>query len=107
MGLSRHDKPLVKFLTGANQTIGVAFATEAGQFQAAGLSAIVCGPGSIDHPSQSRRQLRPSPGASGVRKFQGWASPWTIVSCRAAVRRSNAGRTSAAVVRAACVAWGR
>ena len=38
---------LVKFLTGANQTIGVAFATEAGQFQAAGLSAIVCGPGSI------------------------------------------------------------
>ena len=38
---------LVKFLTGANQTIGIAFATEAGQFQAAGLSAIVCGPGSI------------------------------------------------------------
>ena len=43
---------LVKFLTGANETIGVAFATEAGQFQEAGLSAVVCGPGSIAQAHQ-------------------------------------------------------
>jgi acetylornithine deacetylase len=38
---------LLKMLTGANETHGMAFATEAGQFQQAGLAAIVCGPGSI------------------------------------------------------------
>jgi acetylornithine deacetylase len=35
-------------LTRSNQTIAVSFATEAGHFQTAGLSTIVCGPGSID-----------------------------------------------------------
>jgi len=35
-------------LTGAGQTKAVPFATEAGQFQNAGLPTIVCGPGSID-----------------------------------------------------------
>ena len=35
-------------LTRSNRTIAVSFATEAGHFQAAGLSTIVCGPGSID-----------------------------------------------------------
>lgn len=35
-------------LTRSNGTIAVSFATEAGHFQAAGLSTIVCGPGSID-----------------------------------------------------------
>jgi acetylornithine deacetylase len=35
-------------LTRSNQTIAVSFATEGGQFQAAGLPTIVCGPGSID-----------------------------------------------------------
>jgi acetylornithine deacetylase len=35
-------------LTRLNHTIAVSFATEAGHFQAAGLSTIVCGPGSID-----------------------------------------------------------
>ena len=32
----------------ANRTRAVSFATEAGQFQTAGLSTVVCGPGSID-----------------------------------------------------------
>jgi acetylornithine deacetylase len=39
---------LVRQLTGANGTGVVSFGTEAGLFQEAGMSAIVCGPGSID-----------------------------------------------------------
>jgi len=35
-------------LTGGNETGLVAFGTEAGLFQAAGISAVVCGPGSIE-----------------------------------------------------------
>lgn len=35
-------------LTRSNRTSAVSFATEAGQFQRAGLPTIVCGPGSID-----------------------------------------------------------
>jgi acetylornithine deacetylase len=39
---------LARRLTGANTTTTIAFATEAGLFQAAGIPAVVCGPGSID-----------------------------------------------------------
>jgi len=39
---------LVRELTGANGTIVVSFGTEAGLFQQAGMSAVVCGPGSIE-----------------------------------------------------------
>ena len=39
---------LVRELTGANGTSVVSFGTEAGLFQQAGMSAVVCGPGSID-----------------------------------------------------------
>jgi acetylornithine deacetylase len=35
-------------LTRSNERVAVSFATEAGHFQAAGLPAVVCGPGSID-----------------------------------------------------------
>ncbi|MEM9909976.1 MAG: acetylornithine deacetylase [Pseudomonadota bacterium] len=41
-------RDLVMALTGANRTDTVAFGTEAGLFQGLGLSAVVCGPGSID-----------------------------------------------------------
>ena len=34
-------------ITGANAPITVAFGTEAGQFQAAGISTVICGPGDI------------------------------------------------------------
>jgi acetylornithine deacetylase len=67
---------LVKFLTGANQTIGVAFATEAGQFQAAGLSAIVCGPGSILQAHQPDEFIEVSQMEAGedfLRKLIAWA----------------------------------
>jgi len=39
---------LCKRLTGKNATHGVSYCTEAGQFQRAGLSTIIVGPGSID-----------------------------------------------------------
>jgi acetylornithine deacetylase len=67
---------LVKFLTGANQTIGVAFATEAGQFQAAGLSAIVCGPGSIlqaHQPDEFIELSQLQAGEAFLRKLIAWA----------------------------------
>lgn len=39
-------------LAGRNSTIAVAYATEAGHFQRAGLPTVVCGPGSIDQAHQ-------------------------------------------------------
>jgi acetylornithine deacetylase len=40
-------REIVAELTGANSADVVAFGTEAGLFQAAGMSAVICGPGSI------------------------------------------------------------
>ena len=39
---------LARELTGANQVEAVAYGTEAGHFQAYGIPAVICGPGSID-----------------------------------------------------------
>ncbi len=39
---------IVRALTGDNALRAVAYATEAGQFHAAGLPSVICGPGSID-----------------------------------------------------------
>ncbi|GAB5448347.1 acetylornithine deacetylase [Gymnodinialimonas sp.] len=43
---------MVRKLTGLNSSGVVSFGTEAGQFQAAGYSAVVCGPGSIEQAHQ-------------------------------------------------------
>jgi acetylornithine deacetylase len=43
---------LARRLTGANETSTVAFGTEAGHFQSAGIPTVVCGPGSIDQAHQ-------------------------------------------------------
>lgn len=43
---------LAKALTGQNSTDVVAYAAEAGQFQEAGFSTVICGPGSIDQAHQ-------------------------------------------------------
>jgi acetylornithine deacetylase len=43
---------LVRALTGDNATGAVSFAAEAGQFQQAGYSVIMCGPGAIDQAHQ-------------------------------------------------------
>jgi len=51
-GLTMHeDSPAIRLareLTGANQVEAVAYGTEAGHFQAYGIPAVICGPGSID-----------------------------------------------------------
>lgn len=39
---------IVRTLTGRNETDVVSFGTEAGLFQKAGVSAVICGPGSIE-----------------------------------------------------------
>jgi acetylornithine deacetylase len=39
---------LARRLSGANSTVAIAFATEAGHFQSAGIPAVICGPGSIE-----------------------------------------------------------
>lgn len=39
---------LIRLLTGANHTAVVSFGTEGGLFQQAGMSTVICGPGSID-----------------------------------------------------------
>ena len=43
---------LARLLTGRNDTKAVSYGTEGGIFQDAGLSTIVCGPGSIDQAHQ-------------------------------------------------------
>ncbi|MEO1135502.1 MAG: acetylornithine deacetylase [Pseudomonadota bacterium] len=44
---------LAKAITGHNSTDVVAYAAEAGQFQEAGFSVVICGPGSIDQAHQA------------------------------------------------------
>jgi acetylornithine deacetylase len=53
---ARADEPaalLARHLAGASQTTLVAFGTEAGLFQRAGMSTVVCGPGSIAQAHQA------------------------------------------------------
>jgi acetylornithine deacetylase len=53
---ARPDEPAVQLaqrLAGTQQTTLVAFGTEAGLFQRAGLSTVVCGPGSIEQAHQA------------------------------------------------------
>lgn len=52
----RNDNPaadLAKAITGHNSTDVVPYAAEAGQFQEAGFSTVICGPGSIDQAHQA------------------------------------------------------
>ncbi len=48
---------LAKALTGQNSTDVVAYAAEAGQFQEAGFSVVICGPGSIDQAHQPNEYI--------------------------------------------------
>jgi acetylornithine deacetylase len=48
---------LVRALTGDNDTGVASYGTEAGQFQEAGFSTIVCGPGSIDQAHQPNEYI--------------------------------------------------
>lgn len=63
-------------LTNATMTGTVAFATEAGLFQASGMSAVVCGPGSIDQahrPDESISLEQLAAGERFVRGLVDWA----------------------------------
>jgi acetylornithine deacetylase len=57
---------LVRRLTGDNATHVVSYGTEAGQFQAAGYSAIVCGPGDIGQAHQVDEYLELSEFQAGI-----------------------------------------
>ena len=48
---------LAKSITGHNSTDVVAYAAEAGQFQEAGFSTVICGPGSIDQAHQPNEYI--------------------------------------------------
>jgi acetylornithine deacetylase len=66
---------LVRQLTGANGTAVVSFGTEAGLFQQAGMSAIVCGPGSIDQahkPDEWISLEQIAAGGAFMDRFGGW-----------------------------------
>ncbi len=66
---------LARRLTGANKATTIAFASEAGLFQAAGIPAVICGPGSIDVAHQpdefiTRKQL--DAGAAFLDRLLAW-----------------------------------
>ena len=48
---------LIRRLTGENGTSVVSYGTEAGQFQRAGYSAIICGPGNIAQAHQPNEYM--------------------------------------------------
>ncbi|MEM9310110.1 MAG: acetylornithine deacetylase [Pseudomonadota bacterium] len=54
-------------LTGANGRHSVSYAAEAGQFQEAGFSTVICGPGSIDQAHQPNEFITLSQVAQGTR----------------------------------------
>lgn len=58
---------LVRRVTGANTTGVVSYGTEAGQFQAAGYSAVVCGPGDIAQAHQPDEFLEVAEFEAGLR----------------------------------------
>jgi acetylornithine deacetylase len=68
---------LARRLTGANATGTVAFGTEAGHFQAAGIPTVVCGPGSIDQAHQPDEFISLEQVAAGerfLRRLGAWCA---------------------------------
>ncbi|EKD60193.1 MAG: Acetylornithine deacetylase (ArgE) [uncultured bacterium] len=61
---------LVRRLTGDNATGVVSYGTEAGQFQEAGYSAVVCGPGDIAQAHQPDEYLEVAEFEAGLRFMQ-------------------------------------
>ncbi|NNG04221.1 MAG: acetylornithine deacetylase [Inquilinus sp.] len=62
---------LARELTGANASGTVAFATEGGVFQQAGISAVVCGPGDIAQAHQPNEFIALDQMAAGARFLRG------------------------------------
>jgi len=68
---------LVRRLTGLNATTAVSFGTEGGLFQEAGLSTVVCGPGSIDQahkPNEFIEIEQVDACIAFMRKLAAWAA---------------------------------
>jgi acetylornithine deacetylase len=68
---------LIRRLTGANESIGLAFATEAGQFQEIDVDAVVCGPGSIEQahlPDEFIELSQLAEGEAFLRRLITWAA---------------------------------
>ena len=61
---------LVRALTGDNGLRAVAYATEAGQFHQAGMSSVICGPGSIDQAHKPNEFVAKAQLAEGVEIFR-------------------------------------
>jgi len=71
---------LARRLTGVNATTTVSFASEAGLFQAAGIPAIICGPGSIDvahQPDEYITRAELAAGAAFLDRLLAWAESGT------------------------------
>jgi len=64
---------LARQLTGANASGVVAFATEAGLFQQAGISPVICGPGDIAQAHQPNEFITPDQMAAGEAFLSGFA----------------------------------
>lgn len=67
--LPEEDNPAAELahrLTGANGRASVSYAAEAGQFQQAGFSAVICGPGSIDQAHKPNEFIKISEIAKGT-----------------------------------------
>lgn len=61
---------LARLVTGDNQTRMVGYCAEAGQFQKAGMSTIICGPGSIEQAHQPDEFVAISQLETGVKVFK-------------------------------------
>ena len=68
-GENNAAESLVRALTGDNALRAVAYATEAGQFHQAGMSAVICGPGSIDQAHKPNEFVDKAQLAEGVKVF--------------------------------------
>jgi acetylornithine deacetylase len=78
--LAAQDSPaeaLARRLSGANTTTTVSFASEAGQYQQAGIPAVVCGPGSIavaHQPDEFITRSELAAGQSFLDRLLAWAA---------------------------------
>ena len=67
---------LARALTGSNEATTIAFASEAGLFQMAGIPAVICGPGSIAVAHQPNEYITAAQLAAGG-EFLGRLLDWT------------------------------
>lgn len=61
---------LLRALTGDNARRAVSYATEAGQFRQAGISSVICGPGSIDQAHIPNEWIDPGELVKGIEIFE-------------------------------------